>query len=277
MRESSRSKAILVAGTVKAWHAVFIVVAGWAVAQVAAGKLGAAFDPSVREVSKALISTAIADTIYLAFVLAIPEFRKTLPMLFRRPIEPVSPQSVAWAVAALFFWGFGLFRLAFLLPMLAHDPGAFDHYYFRESMPSLDFPTVATFIFMGSVCAPFGEEIMFRGFVLSLLVAKRGIWFGVIASSLVFGVLHQQTALHASVAGLIFALVYLRYDSLWPGIALHALYNFAAPLWALGALVSLKPRAEATDLSHWVLEIALSVLFFPAAWQFWCRFRPRGA
>jgi len=277
MRESSRSKAILVAGTVKPWHAVFVVIAGWSVAQVAAGKLGATFDPSVREVARALVSTAIADTIYLVFVLGVPEFRRTLPLLFRRPVEPVAIQPIAWAAATMFSWGFGLFRLAFLLPMLIHDPGAFARYYFAESMPSLDFATVASFIFMGSLCAPFGEEIMFRGLVLNLLVAKRGIAFGVIVSSLVFGILHQYTALHAAVCGLILALVYLRYDSLWPGIALHALYNFAAPLWALGALVSLKPRAEATDLSQWVFEVVLSVLFFPAAWQFWRRFRPRGA
>jgi len=277
MRESPRSKAILVAGTVKPWHAVFVVVAGWAVAQVAAGKLGATFDPTVREAAKAMVSTAIADTLYLVFVLAIGEFRNTLPLLFRAPAKRVDVESMAWAAAALFFWGFGLFRVAFLLPMLAHDPRLFDTFYLNETMPSVDFATIASFIFIGSVCAPLGEEIMFRGFVLNLLAAKRGVAFGVIASSVVFGLLHQQTALHAAVCGLVFALVYLRYDSLWPGIVLHALYNFVAPLWALGALVAIKPRAAVTDLSHWVLEIALSILFIPAAWQFWRRFRPRGA
>ena len=276
MRPSPRSKAILVAGTVKPWHAVFVVVAGWAVAQVAAGKIGAVFEPSQREVAKNLASTAIADTIYLVFVLAVPEFRRALPLLFRPLARPFPLEPMAWAAAAIFCWGFGLFRLAFLLPMLAHDPSLFDRFYFSESMPSLDFATVSSFIFIGSICAPFGEEIMFRGFVLNLLVAKRGVWFGLIASSIVFGALHQHTALHAAVAGLIFALVYLRYDSLWPGIALHAFYNFMAPLWAMGALVALKPRAEVTDPSHWVLEIVLSFLFFPAAWMFWRRFRLRG-
>ena len=275
MRESSRSKALLVAGTVKAWHVVFIAAAGWAVGLVAGSKLGNGFDPSVRYVAKGLISTAIADTIYLAFFLTIGEFRRTLPVLLAPPVRPVDTVSMAWTVALMFAWGFGLFRLAFLLPMLIAHPGLFHELTFAESLPELNAATIVGITFMCSVCAPLGEEILYRGYLMNLLAARRGAWFGLIASSLVFGALHSYTALHAAVLGLVFGLVYLRYDSLWPGIALHSLYNLAAPLWAVGALVSIKPPAEATHLSRWILEIILAVLFLPAAWQFWRRFRPR--
>jgi membrane protease YdiL (CAAX protease family) len=277
MRPSSRSKAILVAGTVKAWHVVFIAVAGWAVGIVAGSRVASGFDPSIRYAAAGLVATAIADAIYLTFFLAIREFRRALPILFARPVRPVDALSMAWTAAAMFFWGFGLFRLAFLLPMLTARPDLFHQLAFAESLPDMSVATVAGILFMSSVCAPFGEELLFRGYLLNLMVARKGIAFGVAASSLVFGALHSYTALHATVMGLVFALVYLRYDSLWPGIALHALYNFASPLWAIGGLVSIKPPAEATRLSSWILEIVFAVLFFPAAWQFWRRFRPRGA
>jgi membrane protease YdiL (CAAX protease family) len=277
MRESPRSKAILVAGTVKPWHVVFIAVAGWAVGIVAGAKLASGFDPSVQYVAKGLISTAIADAAYLAFFLAIGEFRRTLPVLLARPIRAVDTPSMAWTIGTMFFWGFGLFRVAFLLPMLVAHPGLFHQLTFAESLPELNAATVVGITFMCSVCSPLGEEILFRGYLLNLMVARNGIWFGLVASSLVFGALHSYTALHAAVLGFVFALVYLRYDSLWPGIALHSLYNLAAPLWAVGALVSIKPAAEAADPSRWILEAIFALLFVPAAWQFWRRFRPRGA
>lgn len=277
MLPSARSKAILVAGTVKPWHVVFIAVAGWTAGQVVGAKIGNGFDPSVRYVAKGLISTAVANSVYLAFFAAIAEFRRTLPILFGHPARPVETLPMAWTVAAMLFWGFGLFRVAFLLPMLDAHPELFHELTFAESLPELNLATVGGLLFMTCVCAPFAEEILFRGYLFNLMAARHGIWFGLVGSSLVFGALHAYTALHAAVLGFVFALVYLRYDSLWPGIVLHALYNFAAPLWAFGALVSIKPPAEATRLSNWTLEIVLAVLFFPAAWQFWRRFRPRGA
>lgn len=276
MRPSPRSKAILVAGTVKPWHVIFIAVAGWAVGVVAGMKLASGLDPAVRYAAQYFLCSIIANGVYIAFVVAIPEFRRAIPILLARPVRPVETVSMAWAVAAIFFWGFGLFRLAYLMPMVAARPDLFHALSFVEALPDVDGLTIAAILLMSSLAAPFGEEILFRGYLMNLLIAKKGVWFGVVASSLVFGALHSYTALHAAVMGLVFALVYLRYDSLWPGIALHALYNFAAPLWALGALVAIKPRAHSTDLSYWILEIALSVLFFPAAWQFWRRFRPRG-
>jgi hypothetical protein len=271
-----RSKDVLTTGAVRPWHVLFILVLAYAVGFVAGHKLTLGIDEPVRPYLRIAVITVISAFLYLVFSVVVPELRRALPALFARPIVGIQRGDIGWAIATMLCWGYGFYRVAALLPVLRLWPGAYDDMRLVESVPAFE-PRFLLVIGAMVVLAPLGEELMFRGFLMNLWIARKGRWFGVIASSIVFGLFHWEGAVFAGILGIALALIYLKYDSLWPGIALHALYNATTPFWALGGLVSVKPRGDASNPSHWILEIGLAILFFPAAWQFWRRFRPRGA
>jgi membrane protease YdiL (CAAX protease family) len=207
------------------------------------------------------------------FTLVVPEFRRALPILFQRPRLLVSRADAALAFAVTLCWGYGLYRAGFCLPVLQVEPEWFKAFGLSDAMP--EFKARYLLILGGIVIvAPFAEELVFRGFLLNLWVARWGACVAIVASSIFFGVMHWERALFAGVLGVALALVYLKYDSLWPGIALHAAYNLLTFYWFLGGFFGVKDRATVQDPSNWIPEIALAILFFPFAWLFWRRFRP---
>lgn len=87
------------------------------------------------------------------------------------------------------------------------------------------------------------EELIFRGWMLPVLGVRYRPWVGVLASSLVFSVihvigagLHPLAILNITLIGLLFAFYALREGGLWGVIALHAGMNWAqANLFGLSA------------------------------------------
>lgn len=82
-------------------------------------------------------------------------------------------------------------------------------------------------ILVSIVFAPIFEEIICRGIVLESFREKYNIWVGWICSSLFFGVIHGQvTAMfNASMLGLILGYAYIRSNSIFSVVILHALNN----------------------------------------------------
>lgn len=87
------------------------------------------------------------------------------------------------------------------------------------------------------ILAGISEELAFRGVFLHLF-PDRGVWFAVLVSSALFGLMHagnlalgaslQGTVLQvafSAMAGLGYAAVRLRTGSIWPCIVLHAVYD----------------------------------------------------
>ena len=77
------------------------------------------------------------------------------------------------------------------------------------------------------VMAPVLEELSFRGVLLNRWGYKWGLGKALIATSLVFGILHANPV-GITVIGLVAAILYLQTRSLIVPIALHALNNLAA-------------------------------------------------
>lgn len=76
------------------------------------------------------------------------------------------------------------------------------------------------------VCAPFFEEAVFRGLICrSFMRFNKG--FAVVFSALLFGLMHMNFAqgIPAFLMGLALGYVYVRSDSLWICIAMHAANN----------------------------------------------------
>ncbi|MEM9380524.1 MAG: type II CAAX endopeptidase family protein [Planctomycetota bacterium] len=79
-----------------------------------------------------------------------------------------------------------------------------------------------------AVVIPLLEEILFRGFLLELLVGRIGRWGGVLVSSALFAALHGAEAfLPIFGLALVLAAVKLRTRSLAAAWAVHALHNGA--------------------------------------------------
>jgi membrane protease YdiL (CAAX protease family) len=88
------------------------------------------------------------------------------------------------------------------------------------------------------VCvAPFVEELVFRGVLLSGLASRMPIGWAMLASAIVFGCVHLPDFKFAwypvpalIILGLVSAWLRVRTRSLWPSITLHATNNFIAAL-----------------------------------------------
>lgn len=94
------------------------------------------------------------------------------------------------------------------------------------------------------VCvAPFVEELVFRGVLLSGLASRMPIGWAMLASAVVFGCVHLPDFKFAwypvpalIILGLVSAWLRVRTRSLWPSITLHATNNFIAALaWFVAA------------------------------------------
>lgn len=103
------------------------------------------------------------------------------------------------------------------------------------------------------------EELLMRGIILNLLLDRfsntcRGIWAAVLIESLYFGAVHITNvfigarldaafwqAVNATIAGILFSVVYVRCNNIWFPIILHALYDFVvlmhSGIWGQGTIV----------------------------------------
>jgi membrane protease YdiL (CAAX protease family) len=80
------------------------------------------------------------------------------------------------------------------------------------------------------ILTPIKEEIMFRGIIHRFLEVRHHFWFGLIASSLIFGVLHFGFPLSATIMGVILVVLYKLTNSLIPPILLHVAWNLMGVL-----------------------------------------------
>ncbi len=84
-----------------------------------------------------------------------------------------------------------------------------------------------------TVTVPIAEELAFRGFLLRRFISpefeavsfRAFSWFALLASSVLFGLLHGQRWIAGTIAGLIFALVVTRRGRFGNAVIAHATAN----------------------------------------------------
>lgn len=128
-----------------------------------------------------------------------------------------------------------------------------------------------------AVGAAVNEELFCRGFLGRGLVGRYGVFFGVLLTSVLFGVMHFSIVqgFFAFLLGCYVHMAYVATRSLWVPILLHFLNNLVATL-----LVSLAP--EAMDMqptvwgivAHGVVVIALAV---PCIWALYRHYKRQAA
>lgn len=169
-----------------------------------------------------VVSAAIVISPFLLKRLSWTEVRRRLGLLksFRLPMLP-------WAV---YVWG--LYFLATILVTAAlyviDIPGVDLEQKQEIGFSNLagGFEYIVAFLLL-VVIAPLFEELLFRGYLFGRIRTKNGFWLSAIVTSLTFAALHGQVNVGIDVFILSLFLCYLRerFDSVWPGVLVHAFKN----------------------------------------------------
>ena len=118
-----------------------------------------------------------------------------------------------------------------------------------------DAETISMFFYV-ALLGPVAEELVYRGFVLQTL-KKNGKVFAIVASSILFGVMHANLpqSLFAFMVGLVLGYVAMEY-SIWWSILLHVLNN-----GVFGCLLSMALSGFGEKTQECV-ELFIMVVFF---------------
>ena len=130
---------------------------------------------------------------------------------------------------------------------------------FRDLLQGLPAARVAVLGIVLSLLPGVAEEVFFRGYAQTRLVARWGAARGIVATALLFGFLHLdpvQSPL-AAVLGAYLGYVAFAARSVWPAIACHVANNAVAVLTA--ALVG-APASRALNLGLFLGGLALAGL-----------------
>ena len=103
--------------------------------------------------------------------------------------------------------------------------------YFIEASSAND-PLILFLLFISlAVCAPLFEELIFRGYILDSLRGVYSDGFAILASGLMFGLMHYSIFgplllwISQAIGGVLYAWLRIRTDSIWPSIVCHSLWN----------------------------------------------------
>ncbi len=103
-------------------------------------------------------------------------------------------------------------------------------------------PIPFLFVFAG-ILAPLTEELVFRGFLLPSVMEHMGYVWGVIVSAALFSLVHLVfnpiTLLIMFLLGVILSVLYIRTQSLWPGIIFHGINNTVGVYLAISGIEKL--------------------------------------
>ena len=82
-----------------------------------------------------------------------------------------------------------------------------------------------------ALLAGVGEELFFRGWMQTVLAERSGVWVGILAASLIFGLLHYLSttyAIYAFITGIYLGVIYYVFGNLYIVMVIHAVYDFVA-------------------------------------------------
>ncbi len=122
--------------------------------------------------------------------------------------------------------------------------------------------TISVILF-GALFPALGEELLFRGYLGRGLVARYGVWKGVLLTSLLFGAVHIHPfhAVLAAVLGVILHALYLWTRSLLAPMLLHGLNNYAAIQIPVSAQHGQLPLSDEAQLPPLLALTALLAVF----------------
>lgn len=199
------------------------------------------------------LSYALSMGLTIVGVLIYRKLRRGTGRMFHFSLRGFNPM--------LILWGFVMVLLTGIViePVLELFPDAF--------LKLIDQMGVhgGWSVLMLVVLAPIMEEVLFRGILLESVRSKHSAGRAIVVSALMFGVIHfiPQQVVNAFVIGLILGYIYVRTESLWPVIVIHALNNAMAYVimqWSDGANVTVRSLIENNTLYAVVYGVSLAAL-----------------
>jgi uncharacterized protein len=173
----------------------------------------------------------------LSGLLGLIAFAVAYAIRIRRPAAfGLTGISGRWVLIAL---GMGLVALvltrlvSFLFLVLGGDMGADPQGDYRAAAGGGPLALVLQLLFI-AVLTPLGEEFAFRG-VLTNALQRYGAVVSVVVSTIVFALVHgiNLALVPAVVVGVIAAVLFLRTQSVWPGVIVHAVNNGVGTILSL--------------------------------------------
>ena len=124
-------------------------------------------------------------------------------------------------------------------------------------------------IFAFVIIGPVAEEFIFRGVLFHVWAAKYRIGLSILMSSLVFGILHLHP-LDASISGIIYTLLYIKYHNLYVPIVVHSMNSAIVSAASLFEQVSdfnrMSTLEEVTNI--WKIGVLLTTVTAPLVIHF---------
>ncbi|MBO5212934.1 MAG: CPBP family intramembrane metalloprotease [Clostridia bacterium] len=132
---------------------------------------------------------------------------------------------IVTAVAAQLFVG-GALTLLIAYELLP-DAWIANH---AEASVSIVSSSLGMQIFSAGIIGPIAEELLFRGSVQRTLNTAFPKWVGIILSALIFALLHSSEIqiIYALLLGVLIGWIYARFQSIFPTIIFHILYNISS-------------------------------------------------
>ena len=207
------------------------------------------------------LSYALSMALTIVGVLIYRKLRRGKGKMFRLSMRGFNPM--------LILWGFVLVLITGIViePVLNLFPESF-----LELLNNMG-ANGGWSVLMLAVLAPIMEEVLFRGILLEAVREKYSSGRAIVVSALMFGVIHiiPQQVVNAFVIGLILGFIYVRTDSLWPVIIIHALNNAMAYVimqWSDGANITVRSLIENDTIYAVVYGMALAV-FIASGYMVW--------
>lgn len=199
------------------------------------------------------LSYALSMGATIAGVLIYRKLRRGTGRMFHFSMRGFNPMLILWGFVMVLLTG------VVIEPVLELFPDAFLKIIDKMGMHG------GWSILMLVVLAPVMEEVLFRGILLESVRSKHSAGRAIVVSALMFGVIHliPQQVVNAFAIGLILGYIYVRTESLWPVIVIHALNNAMAYVimqWSDGANITVRSLIENNTVYAVVYGVSLAAL-----------------
>jgi membrane protease YdiL (CAAX protease family) len=187
-----------------------------------------------QDLTSARFSWPLFDLQMVGYVVPFAAMLVVLPRLAHRSLASLGLRRPRIADVA---WGLGGAVAMFLVATAA---GALEAALFHVKpdetqvhwLRDLHGPLLGALIFLACICAPFFEELTFRGFIFNALLRYLPLWLAVVLSSAAFGLAHgigqpgnSGALFPLAASGAVLALVYYYGRSLTASMITHATFN----------------------------------------------------
>ena len=200
-----------------------------------------------------VLSYALSMGLTIVGVLIYRKLRRGTGRMFHFSLRGFNPMLILWGFVMVLLTG------VVIEPVLELFPDAFLKMIDKMGMNG------GWSILMLVVLAPVMEEVLFRGILLESVRSKHSAGRAIVVSALMFGVIHliPQQVVNAFAIGLILGYIYVRTESLWPVIVIHALNNAMAYVimqWSDGANITVRSLIENNTVYAVVYGVSLAAL-----------------